>query len=870
MFELVNTSLPNGLLPGTHGFATVAMTRGLADNLRRRLEDLSAYVHKVSAHDATYDTLNPVAWSHLILPRGEHVLGRVAAAPFDYTGRTNRLARLVCLATAEAKSFNAAETLLRENAYFSAPWEGEARWLEPDAALTARFGAASARASRKSQAWIDAFGETDGSRYAASFAALLRDSIRQNSKPLVFVTSQQSDPDGRRALAFIADLIALLPEDLQPSATFSTYPCAIPIGVKCAIRVLRKDDNGYAQAVAGVPVADFAAKAVQNANLLPHDAELEHLAATGNLPAPSALTTPTKAVSQAAELTPTAASTATDGAIDVSIDIPPATESDEAIAVTEKDASHRKPKLKQRSGRSATMPMQGQRFDPLFGQPHKQSNGPLIAAVVGGTILLLCLAAFVVRQSKPQYSSSKEHSVQNAQAETKKEEELRRKQEEQERQEEKKRKADAAAKAKAEQQAKQDRLDREAEAKAAIPTVKDTAKPGKVDPLNPNVTNIVLCANDAKVKEQFGRQRYMCKGSVWYYCDGADKMILDKPFGDTEKDWETDDMYGGYKPRPNGLPMEKSTPYCRIWHFAKKPDTLYWVTNKADRAEFELDPPHNNTPVNLAERLTGPDLRVFSQWTISRNFGCQAWTADSTAPVDLREVNDPSSFSPSDFIAQSYVKRKEALDKEYAEVQAKQSRLKELHNETNTLTTAISDIEKKIPTLTTLSNIVVNAWSDYMQASKTYQEIDNECDRIDRELAAAREKRNSRIASIDLVYRSKNSKERGVLDKEKEALESTVTTLEKSKGIKDEEKKQAHAIMGDLKEPYYNAKSKYDERKKEIDRKKSELDKRVAEIEDILAKDKKVKADQATFPRSVEEAQKQWAIHVKVNLGGAK
>ena len=118
MFELVNTSLPNGLLPGTHGFATVAMTRGLADNLRRRLEDLSAYVHKTSAHDATYETLNPVAWSHLILPRGEHVLGRVAAAPFDYTGRTNRLARLVCLSAAEAKAFNAAETLQRENAYF--------------------------------------------------------------------------------------------------------------------------------------------------------------------------------------------------------------------------------------------------------------------------------------------------------------------------------------------------------------------------------------------------------------------------------------------------------------------------------------------------------------------------------------------------------------------------------------------------------------------------------------------------------------------------------------------------------------------------------------------------------------------------------
>ena len=54
MFELANTSLPNGLIPGTHGFATVAMTRGLSDALRQRLEALCAYTHRQSAHDERY------------------------------------------------------------------------------------------------------------------------------------------------------------------------------------------------------------------------------------------------------------------------------------------------------------------------------------------------------------------------------------------------------------------------------------------------------------------------------------------------------------------------------------------------------------------------------------------------------------------------------------------------------------------------------------------------------------------------------------------------------------------------------------------------------------------------------------------------
>ena len=95
MYELVSSSLPNGLIPGSHGFATVAMTKGLPDVLRTRLEAYCAYSHRTSTHDATYFTENPVNWFHVTLPQGEHVMGRVAPADFDYTGRTNRLARLL-------------------------------------------------------------------------------------------------------------------------------------------------------------------------------------------------------------------------------------------------------------------------------------------------------------------------------------------------------------------------------------------------------------------------------------------------------------------------------------------------------------------------------------------------------------------------------------------------------------------------------------------------------------------------------------------------------------------------------------------------------------------------------------------------------
>ena len=79
MHELINTSVPNGLIPGSHGFSTVAMTRGMSDTLRTKLEMLSGYSHVYSGHDDQYFTQNPESWNHLILATGEHVFSRVVS-----------------------------------------------------------------------------------------------------------------------------------------------------------------------------------------------------------------------------------------------------------------------------------------------------------------------------------------------------------------------------------------------------------------------------------------------------------------------------------------------------------------------------------------------------------------------------------------------------------------------------------------------------------------------------------------------------------------------------------------------------------------------------------------------------------------------
>src|SRR5688572_13903049 len=96
-WELVYTSVPQGLKPGSRGFCPVAMTRGIPAALLERLESLSGYRHLFAPQDPNA-RLNPPAWSHLIANLGGkryHLLSYVGDAGLDYSQRTNKLAHHV-------------------------------------------------------------------------------------------------------------------------------------------------------------------------------------------------------------------------------------------------------------------------------------------------------------------------------------------------------------------------------------------------------------------------------------------------------------------------------------------------------------------------------------------------------------------------------------------------------------------------------------------------------------------------------------------------------------------------------------------------------------------------------------------------------
>lgn len=235
MYELVNTSLPNGLIAGTHGFATVAMTKGVPDILRGRLEALCAYTHRTSVHDASYYQQNPVNWFHVTLPQGEHVVGRVAPSDFDYTGRTNRLARIRVFNSSEMPIVGGAEILAKERDWFSQPWQGNPRYLDENKNTCGHLRMLDPVQASSASAWDAVFGN-GGSHYARQIAWQVEKNLSAGGKTIYFKTSTDWDVTGEKLLGLFVDVINLLPVEMRSRVTFSTYPVSLPGGAGCNLR----------------------------------------------------------------------------------------------------------------------------------------------------------------------------------------------------------------------------------------------------------------------------------------------------------------------------------------------------------------------------------------------------------------------------------------------------------------------------------------------------------------------------------------------------------------------------------------------------------------------------------------------------------
>lgn len=224
--EIIYTSAPKGLKPGSRGFCTVVSTHGLAKNLADALESLSGYRH-VYPPQSPEASLNPVVYSHVRLTVGGrpyHVLSRIADAGLDYTQRTNKFAHHVALDSMELPAGGPA-WLLAQPQFMATGWAGE-----PQVRPTGPRPPQGDQPAGVCQAWQRLTGD-------AGWAGVLAETALPETTRNVVIVARP----GIEVLPLLVEALALVPVPLRWQVTLSTYFTKLPPGVECKWRCVLEE-----------------------------------------------------------------------------------------------------------------------------------------------------------------------------------------------------------------------------------------------------------------------------------------------------------------------------------------------------------------------------------------------------------------------------------------------------------------------------------------------------------------------------------------------------------------------------------------------------------------------------------------------------
>ena len=194
--EILYTSAPQGLKPGSYGFCSVLATEGIPKALQDRLESLSGYEHAFALTDRR-SHLNPINFSHLIVTVANqryHLLSRVADAGADYSGRSNKIAHHVACLPNELTPCGPAGALLAPN-FCKTSFDGEPHLLPTGVPLPS-----TGRGLAPCNAWRELTGD------AGWAGALAEMTIKYPTRPITLIFKNGTD-----LLPLVAEAFSLLP-----------------------------------------------------------------------------------------------------------------------------------------------------------------------------------------------------------------------------------------------------------------------------------------------------------------------------------------------------------------------------------------------------------------------------------------------------------------------------------------------------------------------------------------------------------------------------------------------------------------------------------------------------------------------------------
>ena len=221
--ELIYTSVPKGLKPGSRGFSTVAMTNGLSSSWVDRLESLSAYqpIFPLGDPSADRNPINFCHWRVTIAGKTRSVLSRIAFAGADYSQRSNKFAHHVVLDPGEMAAAGPA-WMMRQRGFLKTTWSAD-----PQTLPTGPTTPSGDRQPAICSAWAAATGD-------AGWAGVLADAFISNPTKPAFLIFEP----GMDVLALFEEAIALLPAKRRWDVSFNTYFTELPLNLNCAWRAV--------------------------------------------------------------------------------------------------------------------------------------------------------------------------------------------------------------------------------------------------------------------------------------------------------------------------------------------------------------------------------------------------------------------------------------------------------------------------------------------------------------------------------------------------------------------------------------------------------------------------------------------------------
>jgi len=250
--ELIFTSAPRGLRPGSRGFTTVAASRGMSPPLVSMLERLSSYpfAFDFSGPDAAK---NPVGVSMLRVRIGGQpvtVLSRRSPTDADYSGRSNSIAHHLVLEDERLPECGPLQLVRQEDVFVTSwPEDAEPRHLDTSRQLPAPPAAA----PRRCRAWEREAGD------AGRAGLLLRAAMDPAAGPVTLLYEP-----GQDLIELLDEAMRLLPVTHRWHTTFDTYASSDRADVSCTWRCVPAG-TAAAQKLAGTvldltsdraPVAD--------------------------------------------------------------------------------------------------------------------------------------------------------------------------------------------------------------------------------------------------------------------------------------------------------------------------------------------------------------------------------------------------------------------------------------------------------------------------------------------------------------------------------------------------------------------------------------------------------------------------------------